>query len=122
MKMFTKVYYSDENLLRYRMIKKNIEKLLPLIKEIIEQGNREGVFDVSFPKETAELILSMFYNLSDRVQPVLISEDMDSNLDCIKRLFRSFEQAVERILGVKKGRVRLFDFSFVKKFKIKEKK
>ncbi|QAA30478.1 TetR/AcrR family transcriptional regulator [Clostridium manihotivorum] len=71
-----------------------IKKSAPLYSEIITQGVKEGVFNVSCPQETAEMILTLsnFY--------------LDADLfkweeDILRYKVTAFEELLTRVLGAK---------------------
>jgi AcrR family transcriptional regulator len=107
MKMIMTVYYRDENLMmRYKMFQQSLKWLVPEFVKIIEQGVKEGCFDVADEKETAELILSMSTNLSETMVKLLLNADkIPENLDKIEKKLKVYERSIERVLGAPPGSV-----------------
>lgn len=73
-----------------------IQKISPLLGKIIEEGVEEGLFDNTFPFETAEIILAMIVGFLD-----LHYGNMDES-DLVRRT-ESLLYNMERILGAKEG-------------------
>ncbi len=113
-----KVMYMDENLLlRHKIQQRSLELCIPIYSKIIEQGLREGTFDVSDPKEVAEMIIRIGNNLGDTTTVLFLDEEnMPGNLQIIERKIALYEEAVERILGASKGSVQVLDKEFLRAF------
>ena len=74
MKVLLLVLYRDENLLlRHKMLKKSIELIIPYLVEILEQGNKEGIFKTDNIEDTAEFIFSAWLNYISRKIKLLAS-------------------------------------------------
>jgi AcrR family transcriptional regulator len=56
-KIVSFVHEERNELMHYRMERKFADRLIALFANIIEQGVREGVFDVEYPEETATILL-----------------------------------------------------------------
>ena len=72
--------------------------------EIIEQGVREGVFDVAGPAVTAELSLVLWYAYADRIGKRLMdAEGRPQDRQELEAGLEALENAQERILGLPDG-------------------
>lgn len=122
MKMLMKVLYRDENLLlRYKMFKQTIDLLTPEFAKIIKQGMAEGCFSPVDDVETAKLIFGMSINLSeDTVALLLEAERKPENMAKIEKKMRTFERAIERILGAPEGSFSVVERKIIEMFKFKE--
>lgn len=95
---------SPSNLIFHQKLMVNIIKqIAPIYADIISQGVKEGVFDVRYPLETAEMILTLsnFY---------LDIDLFKWNEDTMSSKFAAFEEILTRSLGVEKN-----TFSFISK-------
>lgn len=112
MKIF-KVMNTDDNIkLGRRMFENTVKLSLPIIQEIVEQGNREGVFNVSFPREAAELYIRIINIFNISAAEVLLEKDKNPNaMELVKRKAIFLEETIEKILGARKGTI-----SFVNEF------
>jgi AcrR family transcriptional regulator len=119
MMAYAKVFYRNENiLLRHSLERSYIERLVPFFAHVVEQGTREGVFDVEDPTETAEVILFLMYGgLGERIGPMLTAVDEHPEyLDVILKKVLAVEIAMGRILGIKEGTFKVYDVEAVKRF------
>ena len=73
-----------------------IQKISPILGDIISEGVKEGIFDNAFPYESAELILAMIMGFMD-----VPYENTDAN-DPDRRM-ESLLYNMERMLGAKEG-------------------
>ena len=78
-----------------------IQKIVPLLGDIIKEGVEEGTFINAYPYESAEMILVMIIGFMD-----VYYEKMDEN--DIKHRTESLLYNMERILGVKEGSFDMF--------------
>ena len=76
------------------------ETNIPLLTKIIEQGNREGSFDVRFPEDTMEYLFFVFENLYDVVRATRGDKAL------FNRKMQALETLLCRALGTKKGAFR----------------
>ncbi|MEW6229564.1 MAG: TetR/AcrR family transcriptional regulator [Bacillota bacterium] len=96
--------------LRYTIEETVMEMARPAICSIIEQGVAEGLFDTGFPEEAAEMYIRLASILRDTINLLIVAADGKSiDADLVKRKTLFFEDALERILGAKKGSIKLVD-------------
>lgn len=114
--LLVKIMYKKENLLlRHKIQQNSLKQMVPFISEIIKQGQKEGLFSVGNPRETAEIIMYLSKNISDNMGPKLAKGKLNSKL--VKELMdksMAYEQAIIKILGIKKRDVKLFDYRQMK--------
>lgn len=113
-----KYLVSDENLIaRHRMMRRAIEKLTPVYAAIIRQGVSEGVFDTPYPDDVVELILGMWYSLSELTAKLIFELDKKpENIKILGSKLRLHEHAMERILGAEEGSLKLYDLWLIERF------
>jgi len=98
---FVKLIRSEENAVMFRKYQtKMAEELVPYMTQIVERGNREGVFKVQYPRETVELLFDMQLDF-ERI--LANTADRDSAY----RLIRAMEDIYIKVMGVKPGSIRL---------------
>ena len=78
-----------------------IQKIVPLLGDIIKEGVEEGTFNNAYPYESAEMILVMIIGFMD-----VYYDNVDEN--DIKRRTEGLLYNMERILGVKEGSFDMF--------------
>jgi len=90
---------------------------VPEFSKIINQGIKEKSFDTLFPEEAARLILGLAVDLSESVPALILELDQNpENIGKIERAMKSYESAVERILGAKKDTVNIVNREIIKNF------
>ncbi len=119
-------YYEEKNLLfRHKINANSIKLFVPEFIKIINQGIKEKSFDTLFPDEAARLILGLAVDLSESMPALILELDQNpENFVKIERAMKSYESAVERILGAKKDTVNVVNREIIKNFlrKLKIKK
>ena len=73
-----------------------IQKISPILGDIISEGVKEGIFDNAFPYESAELILAMIMGFMDVPYENTGENDSESRME-------SLLYNMERMLGAKEG-------------------
>ena len=73
-----------------------IQKISPILGDIIQEGVKEGIFDNSFPYESAELVLAMIMGFMDVPYE-------NTNGNDLERRMESLLYNMERMLGAKEG-------------------
>lgn len=93
--------YTEKNyLLRQRYFEKMYKLLGPCLFSVVEQGIREGVFDLQYPRETVDLFILMPSLIVQYISPADGPEQF-------YRKIRALERAFERLLGARKGSISL---------------
>ena len=106
-----RLLYRDENiLLRHKLEQASIELFAPPLGTVIHQGVNEGCFHTPDPAIAAELILSMWTALAQRVAELAVKCDAEPELvEPILARMRAIETAIQRFLGVADGALTLID-------------
>lgn len=115
---YVEVMYRDDNLpLRIKVNQIYVEKVHPVFLKIIEQGVEEGVFKVKNVAEISEIFLSMLMAMGDRLAPLTLESFKDKRVipNLINKV-KAFENSLERILGMKDGTLKIYDYKAVEKF------
>lgn len=73
-----------------------IQKISPILGDIISEGVKEGIFDNAFPCESAELVLVMIMGFMDVPYE-------NTNGNDLERRMESLLYNMERMLGAKEG-------------------
>jgi hypothetical protein len=110
------IWYKDENaILRHKVKTTSVEKTIPLLVQIIEQGMAEGTFASEYPADIAEIVLQIGQSLSDTLAKIILNEaHHDDTLAIIERKRIVYHQAIERTLNAPTGSIKLFDLDQVK--------
>lgn len=108
----------DENAALYqRMVKAGMAALGPVLTRIVEQGNREGLFNVPDPKVVADMLLHLGNARQSLIAETLRKVDagkVDEAIEMLERRLLVEQTIVDRILGLPEGSVQLFEPGFVR--------
>jgi len=120
-KLMLKILYEKDNLiLRYKVYKSNIELIVPEFAKIIEQGVKEKSFNTPYPYEAAKLFFELGSILGDTTSKLFLELDKKpENMDKMVKEIEVYEDAMERILGAKKGAINIVNREMLKNFQEK---
>lgn len=93
--VFEQIHKPQNALLHRKMEERLLNGVVPIIAELIEEGNESGLFDSKYPKEAAEMIL-VYSN-------VAFDELSDHTPEVVARKAMAFVHHTERIIGAKEG-------------------
>jgi AcrR family transcriptional regulator len=113
---FLRIWYADENaLFRQKLYLARIQRLSPLLSQIIAQGVAEDDFTTPYPNQAARIIISLLEDLAYATVDVLLTDEGPpgdvsriSRID-ISRLTEislGTADAIERVLGMEPGYLR----------------
>lgn len=112
------IFHPIDEKLYQRVMRAAVAALGPIMTGVVEQGIREGIFDVPDPEIVSELLLSLgnsrFTLLADAFARVA-KGDMDEAIAMIEARVRKEERLVERVLGLKPGSIRFAEPGYVAK-------
>lgn len=122
MKLLLKALYNEENLvMRHRMIRDRIKLSLPEFVKIIDEGVKEGVFNVGNSPEVAELIYYLGININELAGELLLTlSENPENIDIIERKIKAYESSIEKILGIAEGSISIADRDYIDMFRLEE--
>lgn len=112
---YLKVMYRDENLaLRTKLVTTYFEKLAPIFADVLAEAKEMGVCDIDDPETSADVMLAMMRGMSDHLAELLLAaEGQPDKLAEVLDHARAIEQAVERVLGIERGTLQLYDYEYV---------
>ncbi|MBQ8952096.1 MAG: TetR/AcrR family transcriptional regulator [Eubacterium sp.] len=93
--VFEQIHKPQNALLHRKMEERLLNGVVPIIAELIDEGNESGLFDSKYPKEAAEMIL-VYSN-------VAFDELSDHTPEVVARKATAFVHHTERIIGAKEG-------------------
>ncbi|MCB0042786.1 MAG: TetR/AcrR family transcriptional regulator [Caldilinea sp.] len=103
------VIYSDDNvLLRTKILEATMPIVVPQLARIIRQGMDEGVYDVAYPEESAEIVMELGQGLALPIANLLLKGppegvDLEEALQALERRVLAYERSIERVLGAADG-------------------
>ncbi|WHH57442.1 TetR/AcrR family transcriptional regulator [Petroclostridium sp. X23] len=98
--MMEYVHREQNAIVHNRLAASLIEKIIPLISQIVEEGVKEGVFDTDHPLESAEVLLFGVGYIHDSVA-------FSGDEEIYRQKMLATQDVVERVLGAEKGSIRL---------------
>jgi len=103
--------FSDENLLlRQRMNRRTQEQAGAILVDIVRQGVEEGSFHTDYPEEAVEMVMGLGFALQEKGGALLLSlAEHPENWALMMRRVASYQDAVERVLGIPAGSLRFAD-------------
>jgi AcrR family transcriptional regulator len=105
------VWLADENAVVREKFRKGImPRLRPLLARIIEQGQAEGTVVAGSPIDIARVLVSFIQANQDVATELYAARQFGLiRFDEVERAFEAYREALERILGVPPGSVRVVD-------------
>lgn len=106
-----RVWYADQNMIvRQKLSARTLERITPLLTEIIQQGVHEGIFDTPYPDYISQINFYLLQGLSDRFAELLLSSTFEPDaLQKAEVLITAYNDALERVLGAPKNSIQLMD-------------
>jgi AcrR family transcriptional regulator len=103
---FLRVWYADENaLFRHKLYVARVQRLAPLLEEVVRAGVDEGAFTTRHPDQTARMILALLEDVGHTVGALLLSKKRGAAAE-IERISEAVSDAMERLLGAKPDSLR----------------
>jgi AcrR family transcriptional regulator len=119
LRSITKVLFREENLrLRLRSVEQMTEIIAPHLGRVLEEGSKQGEFEIEDPEETARLVLNLGSLLHEACAVALkIAESSRAEaIMLLRRRANSCERAIERLLGVPKHSLSIIDPELIELF------
>jgi AcrR family transcriptional regulator len=119
LRSITKVLFREENLrLRLRSAEQMTEIIVPHLGRVLEEGAKQGEFEIEDPEETARLVLKLGSLLHEaRAVALKIAESRRAEaILLLRRRVDSCERAIERLLGVPKHSLSIVDPELIEMF------
>ena len=112
-----RVWYSDDNaIIRQKSFTRLVKRFAPSFVPVIKQGIQEGSMSTDFPEQAMEIVLQAINGLGDKFGEIILGHEMGTSNLSPKERFQILndavaanEDALERILGAKKGSIQLMD-------------
>jgi AcrR family transcriptional regulator len=113
---FMRVWLSDDNtVVREHLRRGVVGRIEPVMATIVRQGVTEGVFTVTSPEATARVLISLLQGLNEDVTGLFLALDAGSiPLEYLQLRLDAYTEALERILGVRRGTLTLADNSLIR--------
>ena len=104
-------WLSDRNtVLRERLRAMVARRLTPVIERIVRQGVAEGEFTASDPEATARVIVGLIQGSQEQAAQLFVARHAgEIEYEEVVRVYAGFSEALNRILGLRPGRLSLTD-------------
>lgn len=117
-------WYMDDNaIVRQKVVDSGMERISPIIGQIIQQGIREGVVHTQFPNQVSQVVLSLLFTMGERLALMMLAllDEPDlharqTGLAQITEMVAAFTDALERALGAASGSIVIFDTNILKEW------
>lgn len=117
-----RIWYADENaLVRQKMLGRAVERVIPLLARLIQEGVEQGQFHTPNPQQTAHFMILMQQSLGDALAAAMLRHppwndptQREADWAKIKASFAAYSDAVERLLGAAPGSIHLIDIESLK--------
>ena len=108
---FINVWKSDDMaVVRDRLRRTMIQKIAPILAQIISQGVGEKVFSVESPPATATILMALMLGFQDSATDLFLARQAKTiSYAQAEQALRSFAGAFERILGARAGSIPIVD-------------
>ncbi len=93
--IITLVHKPQNALMHQKMQKSLVEGVLPILTGLVDEGNKEGIFNVKYPKETTEMLI--LYST------IAFDDDYDESPESSKKRIKAFLLNTEHLLGAQEG-------------------
>lgn len=100
-----RVLFTDDNiLLRHKLQKEVLKVTAREMAKIIQQGVEEGTFSTKFIPETAEIVMTIIFSLSETLNELLFNpQEDDDPIPFALRKQAAVQAAIEHLLGAPPG-------------------
>ena len=112
------VWLSDHNaIVREKLRRTTVERMVPLLSRIVEQGVEEGTFIVSSPTETARVLVMLLQGFQDGATELFVARQKRLiSYEDVKRRMATFAEAFDRVLGVAVGQMGFADEAILREW------
>ena len=106
-----KVWWSDENVLvRDKLYRVGLAEFQVMMQAVIEQGVAEGVMSCDYPDMAGAIVIELMQGMSNDITRILIRwREQCDGAERVTRSISAHRDAIERVLGVGSGTLRLVD-------------
>ena len=93
--MLNYLHLQDDLLLHHKFLSLTIQEFTPILTEVLHQGINEGLWQCDFPKQTAEIILTMLVFLLDHTLFACDESDVSKKLNALALMLQRSMNAPE---------------------------
>ncbi len=106
-----RVWQSDDNaVVREKLRRIVAARLVPWLELIVRQGIAEGTFASSYPDHLARVLATLVQGMSELASELWVDRQTNAvSLEEVKRTFKAYHEAFERIVGARPGSLKFLD-------------
>ncbi|TGP50501.1 TetR/AcrR family transcriptional regulator [bacterium M00.F.Ca.ET.230.01.1.1] len=115
--LFETMFRSENLVLFHRINLAASAAFSPLLVEIIRQGVADGTFHTFDPEGVADIVMQFGMATHDVVAKAIVGgsdADMDTAIEALEKRVRLYEIALDRILGLPDGSIRIGEPGYVR--------
>jgi TetR/AcrR family transcriptional repressor of nem operon len=113
-----RVWHADSNaLMRQKQEAAAMERIAPMLAEIIRQGKDEGVFSTKYPEQFGNIFVGLSHGFEGELVELLLTDHPPPDaLQRLEAFVGAYSDSVERILGAPPGSLPLGDIEMLKEW------
>jgi AcrR family transcriptional regulator len=114
-RVYIDAMYRPSNLILLEKLKQSSwGKIAPILVEIVDQGKKEGRFDVSDAKQFANIAGDLAFGLAKATANYILKDRLsEEEWDELERMGDAYARSLERLLGTSTGSLVLMDKHFI---------
>ena len=115
--VYAAVFKPEHAVLYQRIVKAAVTAMTPVLTRIMEQGTREGIFDVPDPEIMAEMlmhIVSARRALTAEAVRMAVAGEVDDAAKMLEQRIAVEQKVIDRMLALPDGSVVLFEPGFIR--------
>lgn len=102
----------SNDLVRFRTEKAAFTEFAAMMARIVRQGTAEGVMNPTYPDHAATILTAIFTGTADTLRQLMLDHlDHQIAFEEVSQFMHSYEEAIERILGVPPGSLTFIDLA-----------
>ena len=113
-----RVWYTDANaLVRQKQEATYLQRLAPMLAQIVHQGIAEGTMKTAFPDQVSGMLWGLAQGIEDDIAELLLADPPPGDaLQRLESIMGAYAEAIERILGSPAGSLPLADVDLLKEW------
>jgi AcrR family transcriptional regulator len=113
-----RVWYTDANaLVRQKQEATYLQRLAPMLAQIVHQGIAEGTMKTAFPDQVSGMLWGLAQGIEDDIAELLLADPPPGDaLQRLESIMGAYAEAIERILGAPAGSLPLADVDLLKEW------
>lgn len=115
MSFIDELYRDDKNIrLESLVFQYSQRQLLPIMRQIVDQGCQEGEFAVEYPEECADMLTKMFLIHQKEMGSLFVKAMQNQDAEAFGKILRKYafmQKTMESMLGIMEGTLNITDIA-----------